>query len=105
MDAGLSISTPITGPSITKSHAAKGLYDVHRPDVNITIRIGTGVYDIGGICPPISKQNSNVFNSTFGIKIQPVDAPVSEDDDESYGTFLRPISPFEVASCYRLSRS
>ena len=55
--------------------------------------------------PPISKQNSNVFNSTFGIEIQTVDAPVSNDDDESYGTFVRPISPFEVASCYRLSRS
>ena len=57
------------------------------------ISAGSGVYCVSGLCPPFCASNNNAFASTFGIEF--------EADGSKY---VRPISAYEVASCFILDK-
>ncbi len=70
-------------PGMTRRYRVKYLYNIHQPDDDISVHTGTGVYSTDGICPPFASANSNIFDSTFGIKF-----------NAGPGCFICPLSPY-----------
>merc|ERR1712051_149585 len=84
---------PVATNTNTKDQRAKCIYQLHRPMDDKGISAGSGVFCNSGLCPPFCASNNNAFASTFGIEF-----------DTEEGKYVRPISAYEVASCFRLDR-
>lgn len=93
-DSTLTASPPILEPPTSRRYFSKRLYDLHRSADDITLRVGSGVYSTSGLCPPLSAPSDNIFDNTFGIEFSIKNA-----------SLVRPISQYEVASCFSLDNN
>jgi len=91
-DGGFSHSLPGAGSSSDHQYRPIRLYNIHRAMDNRNVEAGSGVYDLDGLCPPLTCPTSNTFCDKFGV----------EFTVES-STYVRPISPYEFVKCFRLS--
>jgi hypothetical protein len=89
--SGCVASGPVIAATPTHAHRAKCVCNLHRKGDDTQVAAGAGVYDTSGLCSPFCSSNSNAFASTFGVEF------AAEDT-----TFIRPVSAYEVACCFRL---
>ena len=79
----------------TQATLPKGVlyrYFLHRAHDNPSIVAGSAVVCVDGLCPPFDPtSNSNLFGHYFGMEFVHCD-----------NTYVRSISPFEFARCFRL---
>ena len=92
MGTSLKCTSPSADITHTSKHFAVCKYQLHRDADNPSIFAGSQVYSVDDICPPFNASGTaNLFHHYFGVEY-PCDGH----------TFVRPISPFEFASCFRL---
>ena len=64
----MAATDPIPSPTPTHVICAKRSYNLHRPLENKELTAGSGVYDTGCICPPVTPDIPNLLANTFGIE-------------------------------------
>ena len=98
----IKVSVPVQEALNLSFQKDKRLYNLLRPTDDQLSSPGTGVFCVDHLCPPVSENNSNLFQRTFGIELIIAASKLGPDETIISERLVRPFSPFEHASAFRL---